>query len=131
MAGKSNIQDGLKYTKEHEWVRVEGDAAVVGITDHAQHELGDIVFIELPKVGTPVTRAKAFGSIESVKAASDLYSPVTGQVVEVNGALDNAPESVNKDPYGNGWMVKIQRSKPTEVDALMDAAGYTAFLTTL
>jgi glycine cleavage system H protein len=131
MAGKSNIQDGLKYTKEHEWVRVEGDAAVVGITDHAQHELGDIVFVELPKVGTPVTRAKAFGSIESVKAASDLYSPVTGQVVEVNGALDNAPESVNKDPYGNGWMIKIQLSKPTEVDALMDAAGYMAFLTTL
>lgn len=131
MAGKTNIQDGLKYTKEHEWVRVEGYAAVVGITDHAQHELGDIVFIELPKVDTLVTRAKVFGSIESVKAASDLYSPVTGQVVEVNSALDNAPESVNKDPYGNGWMIKIQLSKPIEVDTLMDAAGYMAFLTTL
>jgi len=131
MVGKTNIQDGLKYTKEHEWVLVEGDAAVVGITDHAQHELGDIVFIELPNVGTPVIQAKVFGSVESVKAASDLYSPVTGQVVEVNSALDNAPESVNKDPYGNGWMIKIQLSKPIEVDALMDAAGYMAFLTTL
>jgi len=131
MADESKVQDGLKYTKEHEWVRVEGDTAVIGITDHAQHELGDIVFIELPKVGTPVTQAKTLGSIESVKAASDIYSPVSGQVIEANGALESAPESVNRDPYGGGWMVKIRLSMPAEVDRLMDAAAYKAFLATL
>jgi glycine cleavage system H protein len=131
MADESKVQDGLKYTKEHEWVRLDGSTVVVGITDHAQHELGDIVFIELPKSGTPVSQSKSFGSIESVKAASDLYSPVSGQVLEANGALESAPEAVNKDPYDGGWMVKIQLSKPAELDQLMDAAAYRAFLKSL
>lgn len=132
MADESAVQDGLRYTKEHEWVRLEeGGQAVIGITDHAQHELGDIVFVQLPKPGTPVTQMKTFGTIESVKAASDLYSPVTGQVIEANSSLESSPEIVNKEPYGGGWMVTIRLSNPAELDQLLDAAAYRAFLKTL
>jgi len=122
----SNIPDGLKYTKEHEWLKVEGNLAIVGITDHAQHALGDIVFVELPKAGTTVTAMKPFGTVESVKAASDLFSPISGKVAEINAALVNAPETVNQDPYGKGWMVKLQASNPAEFNGLLDAAGYKA-----
>lgn len=131
MADETKVPDDLKYTKEHEWVRVEGAQAVVGVTDYAQKELGDIVFVELPKPGTPVTQMKTFGSIESVKAANELFSPLTGEVVERNEALENSPEAVNKDPYADGWMVKVKVSKPEELEQLLDAAAYRAFLATL
>jgi len=131
MADETKVPDELKYTKEHEWVRMEGELAVVGVTDYAQKELGDIVFVELPKPGTPVTQMQALGSIESVKAANELFSPLTGEAVERNEALENAPEAVNKDPYGEGWMVKIKTSKPEEMDQLLDAAAYREFLGTL
>jgi len=122
----SNVPNGLKYTKEHEWLKVDGNLATVGITDHAQHALGDIVFVELPKVGTTVTAMKPLGTVESVKAASDLFSPISGKVAEINTSLANAPETVNKDPYGKGWMVKIQASNPAEFNTLLDAAAYQA-----
>src|SRR5437588_12190466 len=101
------VPEELRYTKDHEWIRVEGDVGTVGITDHAQEELGDIVFVELPKVGTQLEQSASFGSVESVKAVSDIYSPAAGQVTEVNQALAEAPEKVNEDPYGQGWIMKI------------------------
>jgi glycine cleavage system H protein len=113
------------YTQTHEWVSLEGNQATIGITDYAQSQLGDVVFVELPKVGAQLQDGDAFGSIESVKSASDLYSPVAGAVVEINGELQKSPESVNKDPYGAGWMVKIELSGAPSVD-LLDEAGYTA-----
>lgn len=118
----------LKYTREHEWFRLEGNVGVVGITDFAQDQLGDVVFVELPAVGSTVTANRQFGTVESVKTVSDLYSPVSGKVVEVNKALENSPELVNSDPYGAGWMLKVELSNPAEVDGLLDAAGYQAFL---
>jgi glycine cleavage system H protein len=123
----SNPTD-CKYTKEHEWVRLEGDTAVVGITDHAQSELGDVVFVELPEAGSRVTQGETFGVVESVKAASDLYAPVSGEVLEANGALADEPGLVNQEPFGGGWMLKVRPSNPTELDALMDAAAYDTFL---
>jgi glycine cleavage system H protein len=123
----SNPTD-CKYTKEHEWVRLEGDTAVVGITDHAQSELGDVVFVELPEVGSRVTQGETFGVVESVKAASDLYAPVSGEVLEANGALADEPGLVNQEPFGAGWMLKVRPSNLAEIDALMDAAAYDAFL---
>ena len=118
----------LKYTKEHEWVKLDGNVATIGITDYAQGELGDIVFIELPEIGLDVKQMGKFGTIEAVKAVSDMYSPVSGKVVEINAALDGDPMIVNKDPYGDGWMVKIQISNPSEVNNLLDAKGYENLL---
>jgi glycine cleavage system H protein len=114
----------LAYTKEHEWVKVEDDIATVGITDYAQGELGDVVFVELPDVGASFKQMEAFGTIEAVKAVSELYTPVSGEIVEVNSKLEDDAALVNSDCYGDGWMIKIKLSNPSEVDALMDAAGY-------
>jgi glycine cleavage system H protein len=116
--------DDLRYTREHEWVLVEDKIAMVGITDFAQEQLGDIVFVELPAVGDKVTRDEAMGVVESVKAVSDVYSPVSGTVTEVNDDLPDSTELVNEDPYGDGWMVKIELSDPTDLDDLMTAAEY-------
>jgi glycine cleavage system H protein len=118
----------LKYTKEHEWVLVEGNIGTVGVTDHAQSELGDVVFVELPAVGKVLKQSDSFGTIEAVKAVSDLFSPLSGTVTEVNTELDGAPELVNKEPYGKGWMVKIQLSNPGEVASLLTAAQYQALI---
>jgi glycine cleavage system H protein len=118
----------LKYTDEHEWVMVEGDLAVVGISDFAQDSLGDVVFVELPKVGAAVTVGKAFGVVESVKAVSDVYAPVSGTVEEINEELPEAPEIINTSPYGDGWMIKIRMSDPGELDNLMDAAEYQSHI---
>jgi glycine cleavage system H protein len=120
----ANVPAELKYTREHEWAKVEGDRARIGITAFAQEQLGDVVFVELPKVGARVTAMKTFGVVESVKAVSDLFAPVTGEVVEVNGELPKKPELVNADPYGQGWMLVIRMSNPKDVDALMSAADY-------
>jgi glycine cleavage system H protein len=117
-----------KYTKQHEWIQASGTTGTVGITDHAQEELGDIVFVELPKVGAEVTAGKTFGSVESVKAVSDLYAPASGTVTEVNGDLATSPENVNKDPHGS-WMMKITLKNPGELDALMSSADYEKFVT--
>ena len=118
--------DNLRYSESHEWVRVEGDRAVIGITDFAQHELGDVVYLELPKVGQTLRAGAAFGTVESVKAVSDLFAPVSGEVVEANEALQDAPEGVNNSPYSTGWMITLRMSDPSEVDRLMDAAAYEA-----
>jgi glycine cleavage system H protein len=120
--------EGLKYTREHEWVKIEGDRGRVGITHYAQDQLGDVVFVELPKKGRPLRQMEAFGVVESVKAVSDLYSPVSGEVVEVNTALEKQPELVNQDPYGKGWMIVVKVKNAKELDALMTAQQYTAFL---
>ena len=113
-----------KYTKDHEWVRLEGDVAVIGITDYAQSELGDVVFVELPAPGAEVKQGETFGVVESVKAASDLYAPVSGTVLEANAALQDAPEQVNAEPFGSGWMLKVRPSDTGELATLMDAAAY-------
>ncbi|MGZ4675504.1 MAG: glycine cleavage system protein GcvH [Acidimicrobiia bacterium] len=118
----------LKYSTEHEWVRVDGGRAVVGITDYAQDALGDVVYVDLPDVGLLVVAHASIAEIESTKSVSEVYCPVSGTVVEVNGALDDAPESINADPYGAGWLFTVELSDPTELDALLDAAGYEAFL---
>ena len=118
----------LKYTEEHEWVLVEDDVATVGITDFAQDALGDVVFVELPEDGTTIEAGKSFGVVESVKAVSDIYAPVSGEIVEVNEELPDTPELVNTSPYEDGWMVKIKLSDPSELDDLMDADGYKAFV---
>lgn len=122
------IPEDLKYSKEHEWVRLEGDIATVGITDYAQGELGDIVFVELPQVGTKVECMKPFGTIEAVKAISDLFSPLTGEVVEVNGNLEGDSSIINSDPYGEGWIIKIRYSDSGELKGLLAAADYEAFI---
>ncbi len=119
----------LHYTKEHEWVRVEHDTGVIGITDHAQEELGDIVYVDLPKPGTRFERGGTLGSVESVKAVSDIYAPVSGEVVAVNDALGSAPEKLNQDPYGDGWLVKIKLSAPAELQELLSAADYEKHVT--
>lgn len=116
-----------RYTKEHEWIKVEGNTATIGITDHAQNSLGDIVFVELPKKGTEVSAHKTFGSVESVKAVSDLYAPASGTVVESNEALTSAPEKVNSDAHG-AWMIKIQLKDPSEVNSLMSAEDYEKYV---
>ncbi len=123
-----NIPADLKYSKDHEWARIEGDVAVVGITDYAQNELGDIVYVELPEVGTQVEQGKTFGTIEAVKAVTDLFAPVSGEVVEVNEKLNDSPELVNQDPYGEGWMIKIKMSNPDEVNNLLSKEDYEALL---
>lgn len=116
--------DNLRYTKDHEWIRLEGDIAYVGVTDFAQRELGDIVYVEIDTVGESLAAEEVFGTIEAVKTVSDLFMPVSGEIVEVNPQLDNGPELVNEDPYGDGWMVKIKVADPAEVTALMDATAY-------
>jgi len=123
-----NLPENLKYTKEHEWVRVEGDMAIVGITDFAQGELGDIVFVEIETVGESLASGETFGTVEAVKTVSDLFMPVSGEVVEFNSALEDSPELINKDAYGDGWMVKVKMEDASQLDALMDAAAYQAML---
>lgn len=122
-----NVPEDLHYSKDHEWVRVEGDVALVGITDYAQNSLGDVVYVELPKVGEEFAANESFGSVESVKAVSEVFSPVSGKVAEVNEALNDEPEKVNVDPYGEGWMIKVRMSNPGEVDSLLTAAEYEDF----
>jgi glycine cleavage system H protein len=114
----------LRYTKDHEWVRVEGDTATIGVTDFAAHQLGDVVFVDLPAVGKDVEQFATFGVVESVKAVSDLYAPVSGEVVAVNGDLASSPELVNSDPFGGGWMLKVRVSEAAQIDGLLDAAAY-------
>ena len=123
-----NFPENIRYTSEHEWIRVEGDEAYVGITDYAQSELGEIVFVDVPTLGETVGQGEVFGSIEAVKTVSDLNMPVSGEVLEINGALDAQPELVNNDPYGEGWIIKISVKDAAELDSLMDAAAYQASL---
>ena len=123
-----NFPSNLRYTSEHEWIRVEGNEAFVGITDYAQSELGEIVFVDVPTLGETVSQGDVFGSIEAVKTVSDLNMPVTGEVLEINENLDAQPESVNNDPYGEGWIIRISVKDASELDKLMDAAAYQAIL---
>ena len=123
-----NFPGDIRYTSEHEWIRVEGDEAFVGITDYAQSELGEIVFVDVPTLGETVGQGEVFGSIEAVKTVSDLNMPVTGEVLEINGALDAQPELVNNDPYGEGWIIRISVKDAAELDNLMDAKAYEASL---
>ncbi len=118
----------LKYAKEHEWVRVDGDIATIGISDYAQDQLGEVVYVDLPSEGDEVTAGETFGEIESVKSVSELYAPISGEVVKVNEALDDAPETVNEEPYGDGWMIQVRMSDASQVDDLMDAGAYEAFV---
>ena len=124
----SNYPEEFRYTKEHEWVKVEGDAGTVGITDHAQKELGDIVYVDLPKVGAKVEKGKSLGSVESVKAVSDIYSPVSGEVVAINDTLTSAPEKLNEDPHGAAWLVKVRLSAPDEIKQLLSASDYQTYV---
>lgn len=123
-----NFPNNVKYTKEHEWIRVEGEEAYVGITDYAQSELGEIVFVDVDTVGETVGQGEVFGSIEAVKTVSDLNMPATGEVIEFNEGLNDAPEKVNNDPYGEGWIIKIRLNDPAELNNLMDADAYQATL---
>lgn len=124
----SNIPEELSYTKDHEWVRLKGDQATIGITDHAQHQLGDVVYVELPKTGDTFESSEPFGSVESVKAVSEIYMPVSGAVIEVNEALNDAPEKVNEDPYGTGWMIVIKMDEPAKADSLLSAIEYEDYI---
>lgn len=123
-----HIPKELRYSKEHEWVAVEDDIARVGITDYAQEQLGDVVYVELPEIGTAVQQEEPFGVVESVKAVSDIFSPLSGTVIAVNVDLPSSPEMVNEDPYGEAWMIRIQISQPAELEDLMDADAYLAFV---
>jgi glycine cleavage system H protein len=126
---KMNIPKELKYTKDHEWAKLDGDVITVGITDYAQGELGDVVFVELPEIGVEIEIEDTFGTIEAVKAVADLFSPVSGEIVEINDAiLEEAPETINSDPYGDGWMVKIKLTDANQLDALMSADEYEKLL---
>ena len=122
--------ESYRYTKEHEWVRADGSEGTVGITDHAQHELGDIVFVNLPTAGSSVKRGETFGSVESVKAVSDVYSPVTGEVIAANELLSQKPETLNSDPHGDGWLIKVKLATPDEISNLMSAADYQKYIGT-
>lgn len=123
-----NFPKDLKYTEDHEWVRVNGKIAEVGVTDHAQSELGDIVYIDIPDFDAKVTAGETVGTIEAVKTVADMFAPVSGKIVEVNTSLNDAPETVNQDPYGAGWIIKVEMSNPVELDKLMDADTYSASL---
>lgn len=123
-----NYPENLKYSNDHEWIRVEGNIAYIGITDHAQSELGDIAYVDIAEDTTELVAGETFGTIEAVKAVSDLLAPASGKVLEINTALNDSPEVVNNDPYNGGWMVKIELSNPAELDSLMDAAAYKAML---
>ena len=124
----ANVPENLQYSKDHEWLRVEGDTGTVGITDHAQNSLGDVVYVDLPKVGETFAAHGTFGSVESVKAVSELYLPVSGEVTEVNESLQDEPEKVNTDPYGEGWMVRVRLADKGEVDGLLTGAEYEDYL---
>jgi glycine cleavage system H protein len=124
----STYPEKFVYTKEHEWVEAHGDLATVGITDHAQHELGDIVYVDLPKVGARVEQGKALGSVESVKAVSDIYSPISGEVIEINETLSATPEKLNTDPHGAAWLVKVRMAAPDEVKSLLSVADYQSYI---
>jgi len=123
-----NVPQNLKYTKDHEWVSVDGDIATIGITDFAQSELGDIVYVEIETEGETLDQEEVFGSVEAVKTVSDLFMPISGEIIEFNGDLDKDPELVNSDPYGKGWMIKVKMTNASEVEGLLDAAGYTALV---
>ena len=123
-----NVPSELKYTKEHEWVKIEGNIATIGITEFAQSELGDIVFVELPDVGSAVAQMKSFGTIEAVKAVSDMFSPVTGKVTEVNQTLDADPMIINREPYEAGWILKVELSEPSEIEQLLDDSSYKSII---
>ena len=123
-----NFPENLKYTKDHEWIRIDGDEAVVGITEFAQGELGDIVYVDISTEGETLDMEAVFGTVEAVKTVSDLFLPISGQILEVNKSLDNAPESVNTDPYGAGWMIKMRISKPAELDSLLSAEQYKSLI---
>ncbi|HMB44470.1 MAG TPA: glycine cleavage system protein GcvH [Candidatus Methanoperedens sp.] len=127
-AGKTIVKDGLFYTEEHEWARIEGDIAVIGITDHAQKELRNVVFVELPVTGDKLIAHKDFGYVESTKAVNSILSPVSGEVIEVNSELEESPELVNTDPYGEGWMVKVRITNKDELKQLLDAKGYSELM---
>ncbi|HET8924968.1 MAG TPA: glycine cleavage system protein GcvH [Candidatus Acidoferrum sp.] len=117
-----------RYSKEHEWIEVKGDLATIGITDYAQHELGDVVFAELPKPGARIETGKSFGTVESVKAVSEIYAPASGEVIEANGELHNTPEKINTDPHGAAWLIKVRLTNAAELNGLMDAAAYEAYI---
>ena len=123
----ANVPEDLHYSKDHEWVRVDGDQAIIGITDYAQNSLGDVVYVELPKAGEDFAANEPFGSVESVKAVSEVFTPVAGAIVKINEALADEPETVNSDPYGEGWMIRVKMSNPAEVDILLTAAEYEDF----
>ena len=123
-----NFPENLRYTKDHEWISLEGNVATIGITDFAQRELGDIVYVDINTVGKTLNAEEVFGTVEAVKTVSDLFLPVTGTIAEVNSALNDNPEAVNNDPYGEGWMVKVTVSNPADVEALMDATAYSALV---
>jgi glycine cleavage system H protein len=127
----ADVPADLKYTKEHEWARPQGNLVVIGVTAHAQEALGDVVYVELPRVGAALTAGKPFGVIESTKAVSELYAPVSGKVVRVNEALSDAPQTINQEPYGAGWIAEVELSDPKQVDGLMDAAAYGKLLQSL
>jgi glycine cleavage system H protein len=124
----NNIPENLRYSKDHEWVSVDGETATIGITDYAQHSLGDVVYIDLPRVGDKFGTHEAFGSVESVKAVSEIFTPVAGEVVEVNTGINDAPEAVNNDPYSGGWMIKVKLDNPGEADAMLSAVEYEEYL---
>ena len=124
----SNIPENLRYSKDHEWVSVDGDIGTVGITDYAQHSLGDVVYIDMPRVGDKLSGHEAFGSVESVKAVSEIFMPVTGEITEVNDGLNDTPEAVNNDPYVGGWMIKVKMDNPGEADAMLSAEEYEEYL---
>jgi len=117
-----------RYTKDHEWIKLDGPVGTIGITDYAQAELGDVVFVELPKAGTQVKAGQSFGTVESVKAVSEIFSPVSGEIVETNAALADSPEKINQDPHGAAWLVKVRLADPKEISGLMDAAAYQAYI---
>jgi glycine cleavage system H protein len=123
-----NYPENFRYTKEHEWVSLEGDTATVGITFHAQSELGDIVYVDLPKVGAALEKGKSFGSVESVKAVSDIYAPIAGEVIEINDRLSIAPEKLNEDPHGTAWLIKVKVASPDEFNHLLSAADYQIYV---
>ena len=124
----SNIPENLRYTKDHEWVAVEGDVATVGITDYAQHSLGDVVYIDMPRSGDKFMAHEAFGSVESVKAVSEIFMPIAGEITDVNSGLNDKPENVNNDPYTEGWMIKVKMDNPLEADAMLSSIEYEEYL---
>jgi glycine cleavage system H protein len=127
----SNIPENLRYSKDHEWVRVESDVATIGITDYAQNSLGDVVYVDMPRVGDSFEAHEAFGSVESVKAVSEIFTPLAGEITEVNDGLNDTPEAVNSDPYEAGWMIKIKMKKAGEADAMLSAEEYEEYLSTI
>ena len=124
----ANIPENLHYSKDHEWVSVDGDIATIGITDYAQHSLGDVVYVDMPRVGDKFSTHEAFGSVESVKAVSEIFTPIAGEITEVNESLNDTPEAVNNDPYSAGWMIKIKMDNPNEADKLLSAVEYEEYL---